>query len=853
MRLLILSFLGACATTEKVEESPQEISLDEDGDGFIADEDCDDSNPLVYPGTEEICDGIDNNCNTEIDEEVLITFYSDGDEDGFGNSNITMEACSQNNGFVSIGTDCNDGDPNVFPGADEICDDKDNDCNDEIDEGLALLFYIDQDGDGFGDEEQAVEACSPAFGLSTIANDCNDQDINISPLAVEVCDGLDNNCDGETDEDVTTIYYRDFDEDGFGDENNTEEACVQPEGYIVNADDCDDIESYVNPSAVEVCDTMDNDCDDDIDEAGSIGEATFYADIDNDGFGDPNTTLVSCTLPVGYATTNTDCDDGAIDTYPDAPELCNNIDDNCDDDIDEDEAIDAQHWNIDYDSDGFGSDSYVLVQCAQPTGYVLDDTDCNDSMSSIYPNAVEYCNEMDDDCDGNIDELDAVDLSTFYEDIDNDGYGINSSTTESCSAPTNYSAVSGDCDDGNDAVSPNALELCNNIDDDCDGNIDESDSTDVAIFYSDADEDGFGDPSQSIESCSQPIGFVDNDQDCNDSDSSTNPNIIELCNDVDDDCNGIIDDEILLPHVTYYLDNDGDGYGDPTASIIDCMEPTGYVTNDEDCNDLNSTLSPINGCALDCYELMEHGVSTSGSYLIDPDGIGIGDTPFEVYCDMDTDGGGWIKLALSSAGSDFVYRTIPDSSNTGIVRGGDQARYFNHITADGFTGSEFNHNASSIYPNYDEQDITYENPASGLDFTADELTSIRSIVTELSQETRMVAGAVDDSCNYSSILQPTDGLGHEIYISNGSGSDFINLTYGTQPNDEEDGYYLYHTDPSLSTTDNVTLICGGTETTHLESEYLIPAKIQIGWFADINGQWGGAAYWGWEWDYFLVR
>lgn len=853
MKLFILALFSACTSVEKIEDTQGEIEADADGDGFVADEDCDDANPLVNPGAEELCDGIDNNCNEEIDEDVLITFYSDGDADGFGNPNITVEACAQNDGFVSTGTDCHDGNAAIYPGAEEICDGEDNDCNDEIDEGLGLTFYVDQDGDGFGDESQVVEACAPALGLSTIANDCNDEDINVSPLAIEICDGVDNNCDDEIDEEVTTVYYRDFDEDGFGDENNTEEGCAQPEGYIANAGDCDDIESYVNPSAVEVCDTMDNNCDGVIDEGGAIGEQTFYADADTDGFGDLNTAVVSCDQPSGYTTNSTDCDDDAINTYPDAPELCNGIDDNCDGDVDENEAVDAQTWNIDYDADGFGSDAYVLVQCTQPTGYVLDNTDCNDTTASIYPNALEYCNEVDDNCDGTIDELDAVDLSTFYEDTDNDGYGVSSSTTEACAAPTNFSAVSGDCDDANDAVFPNGLELCNGIDDDCDGNIDGSDAADIDVFYADADEDGFGDQTQSISSCTQINGFVDNDQDCDDANSDVNPDGTETCNDVDDDCNGVIDDETLLTFTTYYLDNDGDGYGNPSSSISDCAAPTGYATNDDDCNDLNDTLSPLNGCALDCYELMENGVTTSGSYLIDPDGIDMGNTPFEVYCDMDTDGGGWIKLALSSAGSDNVYRTIPDTSNTGIVRSGDQARYFNHISTDGFSGSEFDHNASSVYPNYDEQDISYENPANGLDFSADELTSIRAIVSELSQETLMVAGAVDDSCNYSSSLQPTDGLGHEVYISNGSGTDFINLTYGTQPNDEEDGYYLYHTDPSLTSTDNVTLICGGTETTVLESEYLIPAKIQIGWFADVNGQWGGAAYWGWEWDYFLVR
>ena len=220
---------------------------------------------------------------------------------------------------------------------------------------------------------------------------------------------------------------------------------------------------------------------------------------------------------------------------------------------------------------------------------------------------------------------------------------------------------------------------------------------------------------------------------------------------------------------------------------------------------------------------------------------------------MTTDGGGWIQLALSSAGSDAVYRTIPIDSNSGILRPGDQARYFQHLPIDGFTDVEHYHDANNIGANLVEFDITYQNPATGIDFSADELQALRAYITELSTETLMVAGAVDDSCYYSGANQGAGDLGHEIYISNGQGTDFINLTYGTQPDDEQDSFVLYHTSSQFTVTDNVSLYCGGNSLSYLEIDYLIPAKIQLGWANSNTSQWGGAAYWGWEQNYFLVK
>ncbi|MEK7255038.1 MAG: putative metal-binding motif-containing protein, partial [Bacteroidota bacterium] len=92
--------------------------------------------------------------------------------------------------------------------------------------------------------------------------------------------------------------------------------------------------------------------------------------------------------------------------------------------------------------------------------------DCNDSNAAIHPGAAEICNGLDDDCDTQIDE--GV-LLTFYQDADGDTYGNPAIPTQACNAPSGYVSNDGDCDDANAAIHPGAPEICNNLDDDCNG------------------------------------------------------------------------------------------------------------------------------------------------------------------------------------------------------------------------------------------------------------------------------------------------------------------------------------------------------------------------------------------------
>ncbi|MCL5130220.1 putative metal-binding motif-containing protein [Algibacter sp. L4_22] len=164
--------------------------------GYVADNtDCDDTNASVYPGATEIPDNlIDEDCN----DLHAFTFYHDEDGDGFGNSDVSEvieivlgEGAPEN--FVTNNADCNDKDPNINPIADEIYNNEiDDNCNGEID--TDDITYVDDDGDGYGSQVQAEKE-----GVYN-ALDCDDTNSKIHPYALEIKDGIDNDCDGIVDE-----------------------------------------------------------------------------------------------------------------------------------------------------------------------------------------------------------------------------------------------------------------------------------------------------------------------------------------------------------------------------------------------------------------------------------------------------------------------------------------------------------------------------------------------------------------------------------------------------------------------------------------------------------------------------
>jgi hypothetical protein len=386
-----LLVLSAC---DKIEDTGD--LTDADGDGYYAWEDCNDRDPLVYPGSSETCDGRDNDCDGEIDEGATVTLYRDADLDGYGDPDTETTGCPGTGGYSTDNTDCDDENHEVHPGAEEWCDGLDNDCNGTADDGIDYVdWYADADGDGYGDPESVVNACQQPKGTIEDGGDCDDTDAAINPEAIELCDGEDNDCDGTVDEaDATdaTTWYADADGDGYGDAaDKGTPSCDNPGAHTTDHTDCDDGDAAVNPGAIEICDDadVDEDCDGAADDADDSTDYTtmtaWYMDSDSDGYGDPRVTTRACEQPSGFLADGSDCDDSDDQINPGMPEICDGEDNDCDGDTDDDDAslMGAPIWFVDADGDGYGSNASTLGACTQPTGYVDNADDCDDGDAGL--------------------------------------------------------------------------------------------------------------------------------------------------------------------------------------------------------------------------------------------------------------------------------------------------------------------------------------------------------------------------------------------------------------------------------------------------------------------------------------
>ncbi len=634
MRALLLLALVACTKTPPKDgladgDTSVEDATDADADGFsVAEGDCDDGNGDVHPGAAEQCDGNDQDCDGAIDEDVVSTWYADGDGDGFGDDAVVYTTCEPPPGAVAVGGDCDDQDDDTFPSADEPCDGVDNDCDGDVDEGVSLTWYADADGDGYGDPSVTTVGCDVPAGAVTNALDCDDRDDTAHPDAEEVCDEVDNDCDGTVDDGVATTYWADLDGDGHGNADMPEAACVVPTGYATLNDDCDDTRADVSPDALEACNTIDDDCDGIVDEDDATDAATWYLDVDADGHGDAGAPVRACSVPSGATASSDDCDDARADVSPSGTEMCGGVDEDCDGIVDEATAADAATWYADDDADGYGDAASVTLACVSPAGFVADATDCDDTRAHVSPADVETCDGLDDDCDGVADENDALDASIWYADTDADGHGGRAST-RACSPPAGYLATSTDCDDGNAAISPSDPEACNGVDDDCDGSTDEGAAIGAGTWYTDADGDGYG-GATSTRACTAPAGTVAVSGDCNDTSSSVSPAGTERCNGIDDDCDGTNDEPSAVDASTWYADADADGHGGATTTRA-CTAPSGYLATSSDCNDGNAAISPsdpetCNSVDDDCDGATdEAGSSGERTWYRDADGDGYGD------------------------------------------------------------------------------------------------------------------------------------------------------------------------------------------------------------------------------------
>jgi len=457
-----------------VDDNGMPVSLDwdadADGDGWPLAVDCDDGDADIYPGAGDSCDGngTDDDCDGVADEDTF-QWLQDVDGDGFGDIDTEVDACHP-------------------PGPDWIqwTPGDPVDCDDDNGSATVPTPHVeDVDGDGWAASKAwvTVDQCPGEPGWTAAAEvqgggDCEPNDASIHPGAEEVCDGVDQDCDGADDEGVLSTWYLDGDGDGLlSGMPYAVESCDPPA-----ADPGEDWVEAVDPNEPLDCDDADPTV---------LGPEPYGVDLDGDGHPAADSDRVDhCPgeEPMGWvpAATPPDCDDGDPDRSPSLAEVCDGVDNDCDEVVDD--GLVTTTWVLDGDGDGYVGDAAPTEEACEAPSAAGDGSwlpsgapggDCDDVLASVHPGARERCNGIDDDCNGVVDDQPAPEepgAADAWPDTDFDGYGDASAPAvwmcldDDGDPPRGYRSNADDCDDTDVYIAPGRREIVGNgIDEDCDG------------------------------------------------------------------------------------------------------------------------------------------------------------------------------------------------------------------------------------------------------------------------------------------------------------------------------------------------------------------------------------------------
>ncbi len=675
------------------------VDPDIDGDGVANAADCSPTNAAIHPGATEICDGLDNDCDgtTDVGGPGCVVYYPDADTDTFGAADAPGVCQCAASGILTATShsDCDDGNSAIHPGASEVCDGLDNNCDGKTDPAC------DGDGDGWCDAAQTTigtpVTCPHGGG------DCNDAAVAINPGATETCNGVDDDCDGVTDgagASGCVPYFIDADGDKFG--SGSSVCLCAPDGQhaATVGGDCNDLASGVHPGATEVCNGIDDNCDGQTDENGASGCTNAWADVDGDGYGDPANAACVCGSSTAFPASKAgDCDDGNAAVHPGAAEVCNGADDNCDGATDPVGATGCASYYVDADKDSYGSTATAICLCVPDGGHTASaGGDCNDADAAIHPGVTEVCNGVDDNCNGLVDEANATGCVTYWRDHDGDTYGASGDSQCLCAKSGEYTAtVTGDCNDQLGGVHPGATETCNGVDDNCDGATDPTNTTGCTGWTVDSDGDGYGASGGAMFCwCAGAPGYANKAGDCNDTVASINPGRTEVCNGVDDNCDGLTDPVGSGNCTAFFHDGDGDGYGVSNLSQCACVSSGGFTaTVGGDCNDGSASVHPAatevcNGIDDNCNGQIDEGLLTQ--YYTDADGDGCGGTAAQLCAATST-----YKVTIGGdcndgnaaihPGATEICNGVDDNCDGNTDEGLGGGTYYQDADGDGYGGS----------------------------------------------------------------------------------------------------------------------------------------------------------------------